>query len=154
MDKRKTLLSLCSVACTGDSTLKCGANNIQQVYYTFNAKGRFVVHLHVPAQGTTDGHLPILTFAYLPMRIVPYWKVPQEDRELWQLSGTVPSDNTKYPFEQIYDGSYGLSKAYLSSHRLHAYLQIEMDTSQLVKGVLIRGKSFSAPLLWFQWHVL
>ncbi len=71
---------------------------------------------------------------------MPYWKVPQEDREQWQLSGTVSYDVTKYPFEQIYDGAYGKVKAYLSNHRLHAYLQIEMDSSQLVKGVLIRGK--------------
>ncbi len=72
--------------------------------------------------------------------IVPYWKIPQEDRELWQLSGTQPQDSSKYPYEQIYDRSYGLTKSFLSTYILHAYLQIGLGSDQRVKGVQMWGK--------------
>ncbi len=137
MDKRKTLITSCSSACTGDSTQTCGGNNLQQVYYTVNTKGKMVMFERNFDCKTSH----ILSFFNETLHtVVPYWKIPQEDREQWQLSGTPPLDSSNYPFEQIHDGVYGLTKAYMSGYLMFSYLQIDLGSSQLVKGVQMWGK--------------
>ncbi len=71
---------------------------------------------------------------------VPFWQILPHDKAGWILSSTERSETGNealYGVANVIDGDF--TTYYYSSFQLHPWIQIELQSSQLVKAVLMAG---------------